>query len=466
MNLINYLLSNIFLILYIPCFIKEYYSFNRFIKGLLSQLICKKINIVLLILYFVLSIVNLMFNNFIIYILNTLICFYYIITFTKEKIKIHARGIRLMIVSFIINLLLIFIDYYVSSIFIFIYPIFVLLIANIFLFPIESYIRNKYIKNARNRIDKASPIIIGISGSFGKTTFKNYLYHILKYKYNVLKSDGNINTLMGLTKWINNNLNSFYDVIIVEMGIDKNHGLKKFKKLFTLDVGVLTSVGKMHLSTFKSYDNIVNSKSEIDLLIKNDGKLFINNKYKDFKKKNYYHDVIYFDDKYNINNINNYQLTLFNGAIEVAKYLNIEEELINLSLKNIPLIKRRFEINKSRNMIVINDSYNSNYYGIVEAIKYMRKYDYYKIVITGGLIEQGKYYKIENYKLGFEMKDIDCLIIITNNKRHPLVNGYKKASFGKVFIIDSYNKINKIIDNIKGKKIILIGAKGSDFYVK
>lgn len=466
MNLINYLLSNIFLILYIPCFIKEYYSFNRFIKGLLSQLICKKINIVLLILYFVLSIVNLMFNNFIIYILNTLICFYYIITFTKEKIKIHARGIRLMIVSFIINLLLIFIDYYVSSIFIFIYPIFVLLIANIFLFPIESYIRNKYIKNARNRIDKASPIIIGISGSFGKTTFKNYLYHILKYKYNVLKSDGNINTLMGLTKWINNNLNSFYDVIIVEMGIDKNHGLKKFKKLFTLDVGVLTSVGKMHLSTFKSYDNIVNSKSEIDLLIKNDGKLFINNKYKDFKKKNYYHDVIYFDDKYNINKINNYQLTLFNGAIEVAKYLNIEEELINLSLKNIPLIKRRFEINKSRNMIVINDSYNSNYYGIVEAIKYMRKYDYYKIVITGGLIEQGKYYKIENYKLGFEMKDIDCLIIITNNKRHPLVNGYKKASFGKVFIIDSYNKINKIIDNIKGKKIILIGAKGSDFYVK
>lgn len=466
MNLINYLLSNIFLILYIPCFIKEYYSFYRFINGLYSQFICRKINIVLLIVYFVLSVFNLIFNNYIIYIINTMLSFYFIIVFTKERIKIHARGIRLMTMSLILNLLILFIDYFVSSIFIFIYPLFVLFIANIFLFPIESYIRNKYIKIARNKIDKASPIIIGISGSFGKTTFKNYLYHILKYKYNVLKSDGNINTLMGLTKWINNSFNSFYDVIIVEMGIDKNHGLKKFKKLFSLDIGILTSVGKMHLSTFKSYDNIVNSKSEIDLLIKSDGKLFINNKYEDLKKKKYYHDVIYFDDKYNINNINNYQLTLFNGAIEVAKYLNIKEELVNLSLKNIPSIKRRFEINKSNNMIVINDSYNSNYYGIVEAIKYMKKYDFYKIIITGGLIEQGKYYKIENYKLGFEMKDIDCLILISKNKKHPLINGYKKVSSGKVFVIDSYNKINKILNNIKVKKIVLIGAKGSDFYVR
>ena len=111
--------------------------------------------------------------------------------------------------------------------------------------------------------------IIGITGSFGKTTMKTYLSSFLRKKYFCISSPGNVNTLMGLTKWVNQNVEKEVEFLVVELGIDEKKGMKKFAKLFSLDFAFITGIGPVHLSTFRTLQNVAKAKSAIQFLLKN-----------------------------------------------------------------------------------------------------------------------------------------------------------------------------------------------------
>lgn len=460
----NFFITNIFVCIYLFYFIKEYYNPYRFIKGFINFFLEMGVKNILFALYFLFSILNLFYSFFLFELLIYLLLLMLIIMLPKIKFRLHKRGIRLLFMCFFFSIFIFFLDYRISNFLLFVSPIFIIIISNVLLYPYEELIRKKYIKKAKNKLKKINPIIIGITGSFGKTTFKNYLYHVLKNKYHVCASNGNVNTLMGLTKYINNSVISTCEVLILEIGIDKYKGIRKFKKLFDLDIGVITSVGKMHLSTFKTYKRLVDSKCEMDLLVKEKGGLFINGNYDELKNKNYIHNVNFYNDNNVTSDVNKYQSSAISGVIEIARYLNVDEKAIISSLKKLPQVERRFEIKKSENMIVINDSYNSNFYGVKECLNFMNKYTYKKIVISGGLIEQGKEFYKENYKLGLLMKDIDYLFLISKKKKHPLIKGFKKVSNGKVYVLKDVEFAKKEIIKINDKKIILISAKGDDFF--
>ena len=152
-------------------------------------------------------------------------------------------------------------------------------------YPTEEIIRTYYLKKAKNKIKQANNLkIIGITGSYGKTTVKNFLAEFLSNKC-VLVSPGNVNTLMGLTKFINNCLTPFDEYLVVEIGVDKLNGMKKYKRLLNLDYAVITSVGPQHLLTLKSIENVYKVKTDIAYLLKKDGMLFYNSDSVSYSKK-------------------------------------------------------------------------------------------------------------------------------------------------------------------------------------
>ena len=152
--------------------------------------------------------------------------------------------------------------------------------------------------------------------------------------------------------------------------------------------------------------------------------------------------------------------------IDAKNHEKISDKLFMDFIKTIPNTPRRFEIKKQGEITLIDDSYNINPYGAKFAIEYLKKQDGVRIIITGGLLELGKLYTTENYDLGVQMKGVDKVILITKKKKHPLLKGYLSTGEKKIQIVKTLKESIPLALQIKGKKTILLLAKGDDFFLK
>src|SRR5699024_8688338 len=105
--------------------------------------------------------------------------------------------------------------------------------------------------------------VVGITGSFGKTSTKFILGTILEEKYNVLNTPESYNTTMGLSKVINSELSDEHEVFIAEMGARTQGEIKEVAELCQPEIGVITSVGTVHIETFGNVDTIAKTKYEL-----------------------------------------------------------------------------------------------------------------------------------------------------------------------------------------------------------
>lgn len=442
--------------LFTKYFIQGYYSWKRYFKSSHKSLYIYHFFILICVIIDFHFKINL---GYIVLIANIPLYIF----LPKVKIKYKRRGLMLFLVLNLFSLIYLLFTY--ITFFSIILNFLLLPLVNCLMLPLETKIQKKYLYLARKKIHEVNPLIIGITGSFGKTTFKEYLYCFLKNKYYTQKSPGNVNTLMGLTSFINNELNKNCEVLILEIGIDENHGILKFKKLCNLDIAIIVGVGKVHLATFKTLENIVNSKCEIESLLKKEGVIFLNGEYNALINRHFEHQSsVYYHKKQN-NSLNKFQETTIEGVKKVGEYLNIEEKYFKHFINNIPIISRRFTIRKVGCDIIINDSYNINRDSLKESIDYLEKQNGTKIIITGGLIELGNEFYNENYQIGLRMKNIDYLILLTQNKNHPLAKAYRLFN-KKLYIRKNLSQCVKIVNNIDSPKIILITAKGSDYFLK
>jgi UDP-N-acetylmuramoyl-tripeptide--D-alanyl-D-alanine ligase len=133
----------------------------------------------------------------------------------------------------------------------------VMLLANLINKPLEAAISRWYYNDAK-RILRSMPDlkIIGVTGSFGKTSTKHYLYRILAERYNVLMTPGNFNTTLGVIRTVREHLKPHHQIFIVEMGAKQVGDIKEICELVNPSIGVVTAVGEMHLETFGSLENV------------------------------------------------------------------------------------------------------------------------------------------------------------------------------------------------------------------
>lgn len=456
---------------------QQYYSYERYLRFTKNKI--EIVEIFLLIISILLYYLNFELLNYLFFLLLLLINFP-----RKRKeiipMKFTHRIIRSYITHYIIlfflSYLLIKIDLIMVFVtfLLFVYKYFFLLsfsIENI----LESIIRKYYFQKAKKKLKEINPYIIAITGSYGKTSIKQYLNTILSNYLNVLATPKSYNTIQGITKTINDKLNRSHRYFIIEIGVDKKNGMNKFLKLFKPDIAIITGIAPQHLSTFKSVDNIVEEKMKLAFAA---NKAFLNGDCKEllnYKKENFIqysiHEIEQSNDTFKYKN-NEYKCGVFGnhflinilGCIKVCEYLNIPSGVIKEGVKKLKNPPHRYQLISKDNMQIIDNSYNSNFYSFLKSLESFSKLEGCKIIITPGLIELGK----ESYKLNTEiakkcLEYCDKIVLVGKNKafENYLYSNNKFVSFSS--FKEAYCYVTKLEES---NKIVLIENDLPDIYIE
>jgi len=136
-------------------------------------------------------------------------------------------------------------------------------VANWVLTPLQRVINGRFLRAAAARLNEIKPIVIGITGSYGKTSTKHFLQAMLSSKYRTLMTPGSYNTTMGVCRVINEKLTPAHEVFIAEMGAYGRAEIKEIAGFVRPKVGILTAIGPQHLEWFRTVDNVVATKYEL-----------------------------------------------------------------------------------------------------------------------------------------------------------------------------------------------------------
>jgi UDP-N-acetylmuramyl pentapeptide synthase len=152
--------------------------------------------------------------------------------------------------------------------------------------PIFYFQKKKIIKRATEKMRELKKVkVIGITGSYGKTSTKEFLYAILKEKYKVVKTEGNNNTNIGVAYTVLNKVSDEYNYFICEMGAYKIGEIKEMCDIVKPEIGVLTGINNQHIDLFGSQENIVKGKFELIEALAEEGMAIINEKLKNQNEK-------------------------------------------------------------------------------------------------------------------------------------------------------------------------------------
>ena len=356
----------------------------------------------------------------------------------------------------------------------------VMLLANIVNTPVEKAINQHYYNDAKRILQSnKNLIIIGVTGSFGKTSTKNFLASILAEKYNVLATPGNFNTLLGVIRTVREQLRPYHQVFIVEMGAKQKNDIKEICDLVHPTIGIVTAVGEMHLETFKSVENIQDTKFELINSLPSNGHGIINidsPHIRSYKKTNFPCKITTYgvensalyratNVKYNASGVT-YELSKQGGENEefssrllgVGNLLNILAATAVADILQVPLqkqknaiarlqpVEHRLSMRKSGGVTVLDDAYNSNPQGAKMALEVLKNFTVgegnKRIVITPGFVEMGTRQAIANQELG---KDIarcaDYAIVVNITNRAAIEQGIKEGNMPaeKYFLADNLN---------------------------
>ena len=350
--------------------------------------------------------------------------------------------------------------------------------------PMERLIRRYYLRLAVNKLANSSVVKIGITGSYGKTSVKEILKTILSQKYRVLATPASFNTPLGIARTVKF-LDSTHDVFIAEMGAREKGDIKELAKMVRPAYGVITGVNNQHLETFGSIENTIETKYE---LFENlaDGGVGI------FSADNENSRALfdrYDGEKYLVGitaedglvtatdvktDVKGMEFTLnVKGeepircstvllgthsvkniclAVAVAYKLGMSLSEIALGINRIQSIGHRLELMpNNKNIVIIDDSYNSNEAGTVAAMEVLDTFKGRKIVLTPGLVELGKAENLANFNLGKILaKHADIVIVVGKHNAEMLINGLKEGGMPRenIKFAKSLNKGNALLNEI------------------
>ena len=268
-------------------------------------------------------------------------------------------------------------------------------------------------------------LVIGVTGSYGKTSTKEILAHVLTDKFLVAKTPGTNNTLIGVALTVLIKLPRNAQVFVVEMGAYKVGEITSICRLVKPKIGILTGINEQHLDLFGSRENIIRAKSELLLALPKTGLAVINGVNPITKKLKAGQAPIkhYRFGKFKTNLLGVHQQLNIGAAIAVARYLGVEQ----FDLTHIPQFKTAItQTNGLNGALIINDSYNSNPDGFLAAVDLAKTIPAKKkILISPGIIELGRASETVHQRLLTAAKTVfDCIFMAEPEK--PLLRQMEK----------------------------------------
>ena len=351
-------------------------------------------------------------------------------------------------------------------------PLFLMLSANALLRPIEDRVRALFLQEARQKLSQVSPKIVAIAGSYGKTSTKHILAHILSAVEPTLATPGSVNTEMGITRIIRQDLEASHRFFVVEMGAYGRGAIRRLCALTPPDLGILTAIGLAHLERFGSREKVVEAKFELAEAVRQKGSRTIVNAPRipagrleaamagedalillhheeatdgwsgaRIARRRVSRAGLQIDLEiaatgttlnleaplYGVHQAENVAL-----AVVAALQLGIGEAIIKAGLKTLPQIRHRLEVLPSKDgPTVIDDAYNSNPSGFAAALQVLDLFaepDGKRYLITPGMVELGPEHDRQHLELGrLAGKSIDVALVVTPGRIPTFLEGIKET---------------------------------------
>lgn len=355
-------------------------------------------------------------------------------------------------------------------------------VAIVVLWPVDVLAKAVIIFRAKSKIaelnggkgndgNKGQLTIIGIAGSYGKTTMKEVLTQVLGIRYKVLGTPESVNTPVGIARWILNKVSESTEIIVVEMGEHYRGDVAEICEITRPDIVVVTGINESHLERMRTMGTITQTVFEVVSSAKPGASIFLNGddknvvehykefvwpdmrvaqylvsgiKYKDFNTEKLMWEVEFENiGRVEINLLGEYALGNVDAAIKIGLSLGMSGQEIKKGIESIKPVEHRLQpLRSAGDILVIDDSYNGNPDGVAEAVKVLGRFsarggsasggaNRRKVFITPGLVETGSQSADVHRKIGRQLAGVaDVVILIRNSVTGYIESGIKNYELG------------------------------------
>lgn len=356
--------------------------------------------------------------------------------------------------------------------------------ANYILRPVEKRINLKYYNEASDILKSMPDLkVIGVTGSYGKTSTKHYLYRILSEEFDVVMTPGNFNTTLGVIRAIRENIKPYNQIFIAEMGAKQPNDIKEICELVHPQIGIITAVGPQHLESFGTIENVQATKFELADALPADGLAVINNDFEFIASREVDNveccryaiehpeksDYRAFDIEYSPQGtsfaisdrkgeiirlhtklVGKCNVSNLMAAVIVAMHLGMDHNKIKYAVSKIKQVEHRLSIRRTPTGItIIDDAYNSNPVGSAMALDVLAGMRSGKrIIITPGMIELGSDQFELNKEFGKKISEsADIAIIVGEYNKEAISQGLSEGGMddSKIRYASSFNQAQQIM---------------------
>lgn len=381
-----------------------------------------------------------------------------------------------------------------------------LVLSNISLIPVENRIKKKYWLEAHDKLRRLAPYTIGVTGSFGKTSTKHILGHILQFLGPTLITPGSVNTAMGISRIIREQLRASHKYFVVEMGAYGPGSIKDLCDLAPPKLGIITAIGSAHLERFGSTAVIAKAKLELaTAVLENTGRVVINSAtlasspvsecYASNPKSfitcgSSNAEVLYSDVRQSRIGLeftitsegeaHKVVVPLFGThhalnvalAFSAARAIGMSAKDIVAALRSVPQISHRLEVKRQdTGGLVIDDSYNSNPEGFASALNLLTSLKTQSgkaYLITPGMAELGDEHAEQHHRLGqMASQAADTLFIVCEERIPTFLEGWREQSgdVKTIFRFDTFEDAYKeLLNTFNSNDVVLLENDLPDLY--
>ena len=353
----------------------------------------------------------------------------------------------------------------------------VLLLAWALILPLDYFLKARVLRRARRVMRSLDVTVIGITGSYGKTSLKEILAIVLGSEKRVVKTPDNINTDLGIAYFIWNHRAEIAaaDFFIVEMGAYHRGDIAKICALVNPQYSCLTGINEAHLERFGSLENTIAAKFELgerttkkavlnftDQNVQANYQRFqlpgiIGVNYETVAEMKALPDFAGWTFKYDQQSFSSpwlakHNVLLIAMALALAKELGVNLGAAVKPLASAPFIKNRLEpiYNRAAGLLISDDSDNGNWSGFVSGLEVLARAAGRKLVITPGLVEVGDHKEVRHRALARLYADyaVDFVMLIKNSATVYIADEFEKIKFNHYHVYNDAASAHKDLGSV------------------
>lgn len=342
-----------------------------------------------------------------------------------------------------------------------------LAIGNLLTQPYENKLQKRFWNEAHAKLGSLKPTVVGITGSYGKTSTKHLLGHILEVQAPTLITPGSVNTPMGIARVVRERLGSHHRFFVCEMGAYGPGSIARLCRLAPPDIAVITAIGMAHYERFKTLDAVAKTKFELAEAVANrSGPVIVAEQVLEFQAAKQFRDrysrvIVVGTGSDCALRINASSQTAegilahvtWNGAAYVLRAPIFGEHHISnmalafaaacslgaapedaiVALASVPQISHRLEVKQGpAGARLIDDAYNSNPAGFASGLRLLNTLSTNggrRILVTPGMVELGSAHDEEHRKIGeMAASHADVVLAVLPERIKTFTTAYATAN--------------------------------------